>query len=256
MQLPSPHSLEHFIFRVPMAPADLNRIYEESRLQPPSSYVPCSSNSSTLDALRGALPCPRHAPPLPLVSCFVPLPGFGLARIFDQAFQRATDLAGVFEANPFVAAQICTSEVEAATSLPILLAPPELRSFIIAMSAWVGALHACRCGYWEVVEPLIRGACKMADDSRGLWRLSQSFMMFLLEVVPALKEPTADRVAAAAARVRVSKDLHGDEETLWQTLLGECAAGNVPHYIYTPAKQQCDSIPLLLPLAPALRYVT
>jgi hypothetical protein len=178
---------------------------------------------------------------LHVVSFFIPLPGYGLARMFDEAFKRVTDLAGVFEANPFVASQICMREVETAMSLPILLAAPEYRSFILAMSTWVGALQACRCGYWDVVEPLVKGACKTAGETRGLWRLSQSFMMFLLEVVPALKEPTADRVAAVASRIRVSKDVHGDEETLWQTFLAECAAGNVPDYIYAPAKQQCDS---------------
>jgi len=221
MQLPSSDSLEHFIFRVPMSPADLSRIYEESRLQPPSTYVP-SSSSSTLDAVRG----------------------YGLARMFDEAFKRVTDLAGVFEANPFVASQICMREVETAMSLPILLAAPEYRSFILAMSTWVGALQACRCGYWDVVEPLVKGACKTAGETRGLWRLSQSFMTFLLEVVPALKEPTADRVAAVASKIRVSKDVHGDEETLWQTFLAECAAGNVPDYIYTPAKQQLRVVPV------------
>ncbi len=53
MQLPSPDDLEQYIFRVPMASDDLNRIYEESQLEHPSTYTP-SSSSHTLDALRGA----------------------------------------------------------------------------------------------------------------------------------------------------------------------------------------------------------
>jgi hypothetical protein len=161
--------------------------------------------------------------------------------MFDQAFARATDLASIFEANPFAAAQICAREVSLATSLPILQASPEHRSFILTMAAWVGALQACRYGYWAVVEPLVKGACHMSAETRGLWRLSQNFMMFLLQFVQALKEPTAECVAAVASSIRLSKELHGDEETHWRTLLDECAAGNVPAYLFTPAKQQCDS---------------
>jgi hypothetical protein len=167
--------------------------------------------------------------------------GYGLARMFDNAFKRATELAAMFEANPFAAGQVFAREVQFVTSLPILQASPEHRSFILAMSAWVGAIQACRCGYWEVVEPLVQGACRMAAESRGLWRLSQSFMMSLLQVVPALKEPTAERVAAVSSGISLTKELHGDEETHWQTLLGECAAGNAPAYLYSPSEQQCDS---------------
>jgi hypothetical protein len=167
--------------------------------------------------------------------------GYSLARMFDNAFKRATELAAMFEANPFAAGQVFAREVQFATSLPILQASPEHRAFILAMSAWVGALQACRCGYWEVVEPLVQGACRMAADTRGLWRLSQSFMMFLLQLVPALKEPTAERVAVVSSGISLTKELHGDEETHWQTLLGECGAGNVPAYLYSPAEQQCDS---------------
>lgn len=164
--------------------------------------------------------------------------------MFDQAFQRATELAAMFEANPFAAGQVFTREVQFATSLPILQATSEHRAFILAMSAWVGAIQACRFGYWEVVEPLVQGACQMAGETRGLWRLSPSFMIFLLQLVPALKEPTAYRVAAASSSISLTKELHGDEETHWQTLLGECSAGNIPAYLYTPAEQQCA--PLLL----------
>jgi hypothetical protein len=160
--------------------------------------------------------------------------------MFDHAYKRAVDLAAVFEANPFAAAHVCVREVQLATSLPILHATPEHRSFILAMSSWAGALHACRCAFWEIVEPLVRGACQMAAETRGLWRLSPNFMMFLLQVVPALKEPTADRVAAIAATISIKTELHGDEETHWHTFLAECAAGNVPAYLYTPAKQRCD----------------
>jgi len=160
--------------------------------------------------------------------------------MFDVAYKRATDLAAIFEANPFAAAHVCVREVRLATSLPILQAAPEHRSFILAMSSWIGALHACRCGYWEVVEPLVQGACHMAAETRGLWRLSANFMMCLLQVVPALKEPSAERVAAVAATISIRTELHGDEDTHWQTLLAECAAGNVPSYLYTPAKQRCD----------------
>jgi hypothetical protein len=169
--------------------------------------------------------------------------------MFDQAFKRATELAAVFEANPFAAAHVVAREVQLATSLPILQASTEHRSFILAMSAWVGALHACRLGYWEVVEPLVRGACKMAIDTRGLWRLSQNFMLFLLQLVPALKEPAADRVAAVASGIRISMELHGDEETHWRTLLDECSSGNVPMYLYTPAQQQYGSLLRLIVLS-------
>ena len=161
--------------------------------------------------------------------------------MFDHAFARATDLASIFEANPFAAAHICAREVHLATSLPILQATLEHRSFILTMSSWVGALQACRYGYWAVVEPLVKGACRMSAETRGLWRLSQNFMMFLLQIVQALKEPTADGVAVVASSIRLTKELHGDEETHWRTLLDECAAGNVPAYLFTPAKQQCDS---------------
>lgn len=204
-----------------MASDDLNRIYEESHLEHPSTYTP-SSSSHTLDALRG----------------------YGLARMFDQAFKRSTDLAAIFEANPFAAAHVCGREVQLATSLPILQATPEYRSFVLTMSAWVGALQACRHGYWEVVEPLVKGACQMAVETRGLWRLSQNFMMFLLQVVHALKEPSAESVAAVASRILLTKELHGDEETHWRTLLDECAAGNVPAYLYTPAKLRLRVVPV------------
>ena len=162
--------------------------------------------------------------------------------MFDQAFKRSTDLAAIFEANPFAAAHVCGREVQLATSLPILQATPEYRSFVLAMSAWVGALQACRHGYWEVVEPLVKGACQMAGETRGLWRLSQNFMMFLLQVVNALKEPSAESVAVVASGILLTQELHGDEETHWRTLLDECAAGNVPAYLYTPAKQRCESL--------------
>lgn len=183
--------------------------------------------------------------PLPILNNYSPYvtpPGYGLARMFDQAFKRSTDLAAIFEANPFAAAHVCGREVQLATSLPILQATPEYRSFVLTMSAWVGALQACRHGYWEVVEPLVKGACQMAVETRGLWRLSQNFMMFLLQVVHALKEPSAESVAAVASRILLTKELHGDEETHWRTLLDECAAGNVPAYLYTPAKLRCDSL--------------
>jgi hypothetical protein len=82
----------------------------------------------------------------------------------------------------------------------------------------------------------------MAAETRGLWRLSANFMMCLLQVVPALKEPSAERVAAVAATISIKTELHGDEDTHWQTLLAECTAGNVPSYLYTPAKQRCYSL--------------
>jgi hypothetical protein len=159
--------------------------------------------------------------------------------MFEPAFKRATDLAAIFESNPFAAAHVFSREVHLATSLPILQATPEYRSFILTLSAWTGALQACRYGYWEVVEPLVKGACNMSIETRGLWRLSQDFMMFLLQVMHSLKEPTAEGVAAAVSSIRMA-ELHGDEETHWRTFLDECAAGNAPAYVYTPAKQRCD----------------